>query len=474
MGRRRVIHRCTECGGGRTEVDAGGARRAGRGTRWSRRSRRSVGAGVASAARRGAPPVPIGDGRRSPRRRPQPTGVAELDRVLGGGLVPGSVTLLGGEPGIGKSHAAAPGCSARWRGRARALYVIGRGARAAGARCAPSGSAPLRADAVAAGRDVAAAHRRGRSTTVAARRCVVDRLASRRSPTPTLGSAPGSVAQVRECAHRLVREAKERGVADRARRPRHQGRRARRARGCSSTWSTPCSSFEGDRHHALRLLRAVEAPLRLHRRARAVRDDRRRAWSACPTRAALFLADRRAGVAGSVGRADDRGPPAAARRGAGAGQPGRRCRRPAASAQGLDGGRLALLLAVLERRAGMRARRARRYASAVGGVRLAEPGADLGVVPGRGRRRSTGRPLPADLVACGEVGLGGELRQVAHTPRRLAEAARLGFRRAIVPASAPDVAGHRGRAGRHLGRGDRASPRGVRQRCADVGAPADR
>ncbi|MEO7837717.1 MAG: S16 family serine protease, partial [Acidimicrobiales bacterium] len=110
---------------------------------------------------------------------------------------------------------------------------------------------------------------------------------------------------------------------------------------------------------------------------------------------------------------------------------------PRRSAQGLDSGRLALLLAVLHRRAEMSTEKADVYASAVGGVRVTEPAADLalGLVLASA---VTDRPFPADVVACGEVGLGGEVRQVGHMARRLAEAARLGFRRAVVPASAVD------------------------------------
>jgi DNA repair protein RadA/Sms len=111
---------------------------------------------------------------------------------------------------------------------------------------------------------------------------------------------------------------------------------------------------------------------------------------------------------------------------------------PRRSAQGLDGGRLALLLAVLERRVGLSFGQADVYASAVGGVRVNEPGADLAV--GLALTSAlTAMPLRPGLVACGEVGLAGEVRQVAHTGRRLAEAERLGFVEAIVPASAPDA-----------------------------------
>jgi len=109
---------------------------------------------------------------------------------------------------------------------------------------------------------------------------------------------------------------------------------------------------------------------------------------------------------------------------------------PRRSAQGLDAGRLAMISAVLEERVGIQLAGADVYALAVGGVRVVEPGADLALALAL-VSSVTKRPLPADLVACGELGLCGELRQVGQTGRRLAEAARLGFRRAVVPASAP-------------------------------------
>ncbi|MCB1039946.1 MAG: DNA repair protein RadA, partial [Acidimicrobiales bacterium] len=110
---------------------------------------------------------------------------------------------------------------------------------------------------------------------------------------------------------------------------------------------------------------------------------------------------------------------------------------PRRSAQGIDNGRLSLLLAVLQQRCGLPVHDLDVYALAVGGVKLSEPGADLGL--GLATASSiTGAALPPDLVAIGEVGLGGELRQVAHTARRLDEAARLGFHRAVVPFSAPE------------------------------------
>src|SRR5205807_10622430 len=95
------------------------------------------------------------------------------------------------------------------------------------------------------------------------------------------------------------------------------------------------------------------------------------------------------------------------------------------------------LIAVLDQRAGVRVNQRDVFALAVGGIKVAEPGADLAVALAI-TSSHTGEPLPHDLVACAEVGLGGELRQVAHTPRRMAEAARLGFRHVVLPHSAPE------------------------------------
>jgi DNA repair protein RadA/Sms len=117
---------------------------------------------------------------------------------------------------------------------------------------------------------------------------------------------------------------------------------------------------------------------------------------------------------------------------------------PRRSAQGIDGRRLATVVAVLDQRLGLRLRGSDIFALAAGGVRVTEPAADLALALALVSSR-TGAPLPADVVVCGEVGLGGEVRQVAHLARRLLEAQRLGFHRAVVPASAPD-----GPAGMHV------------------------
>ncbi len=110
---------------------------------------------------------------------------------------------------------------------------------------------------------------------------------------------------------------------------------------------------------------------------------------------------------------------------------------PRRSSQGVDSRRLALLLAVLDRRVGLEMGGLDVYATAVGGAQVTEPGADLPLALAV-ISSLTGRRLSSDLVACGEVGLGGELRQVAHLERRLFEAKKLGFTRAILPGSGPD------------------------------------
>jgi DNA repair protein RadA/Sms len=362
---------------------------------------------------------------------PRPTGVDELDRVLGGGLIPGSVTLLGGEPGVGKSTLLTQ-LLGRWPGRA--LYVSAEES---------AQQVRLRAERLAAVRDelwlqaetsLPAIVRA--IETIEPELVVVDSVQA--IADPEIASAPGSVVQVRECAHALVHEAKRRGVSIVL--VGHVTKEGGLAgpRVLEHVVDTVLS-FEGERHHALRLLRAAK-----HRfgptSELGLFEMSETGLIGVPDPSRLFLADRRLGVAGSVVVPTMEGNrpllvelQALVARSS--------LPQPRRSAQGLDHGRLSLLLAVLERRAAISFAQLDVYASVVGGVRLTDPGTDLAVCLAAASALDQ-RALPAGLVVCGEIGLGGELRQVAHTPRRLAEAARLGFRRAIVPASAPaDVPG---------------------------------
>jgi DNA repair protein RadA/Sms len=199
---------------------------------------------------------------------------------------------------------------------------------------------------------------------------------------------------------------------------------------------TVCS-FEGDRSHGLRFLRA-----RKHRfgstREVGIFDMTERGLDAVPDASALFLADRREGAAGSVVAATVEGArpmlvevqALVAPRDDG----GRRV------ATGVDANRLSLLLAVLERHAGVDTRRSDVYASVAGGVRVAETGVDLAVLVAVAGI-ALGRVVDARTIVLGEVGLGGEVRGVAHAALRVGEAARLGFTGVIGPASLASVPG---------------------------------
>jgi DNA repair protein RadA/Sms len=374
-------------------------------------------------------PVPITELDES-EGSPRPTGVGELDRVLGGGLVPGSVTLLGGEPGIGKSTLLLQALALQAAAGRRCLYVS-----------AEESKQQVRNRAERLGAhvpelwltsDIALPNIVAAFDTLKPELVVVDSIQT--VVDPELGSAPGSVVQVRECAHQLVREAKARDIAIIL--VGHVTKEGGLAgpRVLEHVVDTVLA-FEGERHHALRLLRAVK-----HRYGSTnelgLFEMGERGMVGLPDPSGLFLADRREGVAGTavVPTIEGQRPLLVEVQGLVAPSP---LAMPRRSAQGFDQGRLSLLLAVLERRCGLSFAGADVYVSAVGGVRLTEPGSDLGVCLAL-VSSLTGLPVPADLIACGEVGLGGELRQAAQTPRRLAEAARLGFKRAIVPASSPN------------------------------------
>jgi DNA repair protein RadA/Sms len=199
-------------------------------------------------------------------------------------------------------------------------------------------------------------------------------------------------------------------------------------------------AFEGDKHHALRLLRAVK-----HRYGATddlgVLEMTERGLVGVPDPSGLFLAGRRPGVPGSVvvPTLDGHRPILV--------EVQALCAKvgyvpPRRSAQGIDSGRLALLLAVLETRVTVSTADMEVYALTAGGVRLIEPAGDLGLALAVVSAASD-VALPEDAVAVGEVGLGGEVRPVGRIEHRLTEAARLGFRRAIVPRGTPPVPGLR-------------------------------
>ena len=360
----------------------------------------------------------------------RPTGVSELDRVLGGGLVPGSVTLLGGEPGIGKSTLLLQAMAAVAAGGTTVLYVSAEES---------TQQVRMRAERLGAltpslylAAETALPHILGFLDELSPELVVVDSIQT--VFDPELGSAPGSVGQVRECAARLVGEAKRRGLATVL--VGHVTKEGGLAgpRVLEHVVDTVLA-FEGERHHALRLLRAVKhrfGPTDQLGLFEMTGDG----MVGVPDPSRLFLADRRQGVSGSVVVPTIEGhrPLLVELQALVTPSP---LPSPRRSAQGVDSGRLSLLIAVLAERSGLRLAEFDVYALAVGGVKVVEPGADLGLALALASAL-TGEPVPDGLVVCGEVGLGGELRQVSQSERRLAEAARLGFRRAIVPRLAPD------------------------------------
>jgi DNA repair protein RadA/Sms len=374
-------------------------------------------------------PIPIAEAM-GDATEPVPTGDLELDRVLGGGLVPGSVTVVGGEPGVGKSTLLLQALASVARG-ATCLYVTAEeSARQVALRAERLGvTAPSLWLVAETSLPRIVAHLDALAPAVV----VVDSIQT--VFDPDLGTAPGTVGQVRGCAQRLVGEAKARGVSVVLVGHVTKDGSLAGPRVLEHLVDTVLA-FEGDRHHALRMLRAVK-----HRfgstHELGLFEMGEAGLVGVPDPSALFLADRQPGVPGSVVAPvlDGWRPllvevqalvvPSTAP-------------APRRTAQGLDGGRLAQVLAVLERHAGLDVGRAEVHVAVTGGVRVGEPGADLAVALAVASS-ATGRPLPADLVTCGEVGLGGELRQVQRTERRLSEASRLGFRRALVPRSAPDA-----------------------------------
>ncbi len=426
MPQARTVHRCGECGGSSPRW-AGRCPACGA---WGSlveeqvvRSRRAPAGGVPAvpAVELGAIDAGAAD--------PVATGVGELDRVLGGGLVAGSVSLLGGEPGIGKSTLLLQVLGAMAGTGSRCLLVsaeesgpqVRRRAERLGV-CAPgvwlvaeTGLPGIRSAVEQVCPDVV----------------VVDSVQT--VWDPDLESAPGSVSQVRGCAHELAVMARAGGWA--AVLVGHVTKEGALAgpRVLEHLVDTVLT-FEGDRHHALRLLRCVK-----HRFGPTgelglfeMTDSGMRGM---PDAAGVFLGDRRDGSPGSVVLPAMEGF-----------RPllvevqalvvGSTLPAPRRSSSGFDQSRLGLLLAVLQRRAGVPTSGSDVYTSVVGGVRVGEPAADLAVCLAVASAVSS-TPVPSDAVVVGEVGLGGEVRQVAHTARRLSEAARLGFRRAVVPESAP-------------------------------------
>jgi DNA repair protein RadA/Sms len=356
--------------------------------------------------------------------KPVPTGISELDRVLAGGFLPGSSTLLGGEPGTGKSTLLLQALASMARSGRRCLLVAAEEAPAQVRRRA------ARLDADVPGVFVVEATQvLGVEQAVAAVQpevVVVDSVQA--VSDPEVGSPAGSIAQVRACAHRLVAMAKAAGAAVVL--VGHVTKEGALAgpRTLEHLVDTVLS-FEGDRYCSLRALRALK-----HRFGptgeTGLFDMTETGLTSVADPSSLFLGDRLEGAPGSAVTVPIEGQ-----------RPllvevqalvGRSTAVPRRFVTGLDSGRVGFLVAVLDRRCGVPVGDCDVYVSVAGGARASEPAADLAVCLALASSLS-GVPLRSDLVAVGEVGLGGETRRVSGMKKRLAEAERLGFRDALVP-----------------------------------------
>ncbi len=357
------------------------------------------------------------------------TGLAELDRVLGGGLVAGQVTLIGGDPGIGKSTLLLQALAALGA-KHKVLYVSGEDSAeqvALRARRLGVGAAGVGLLAEIQLERVLGALQAARPEVA-----VVDSIQTLWSDT--LQSAPGSVAQVRECAAQLARHAKKAGTALFI--VGHVTKEGAIAgpRVLEHIVDTVLY-FEGDPHSAFRLVRAVK------NRFGAVNELGVFAMTDSGLRAvanpsALFLQRHEKDVAGSCVLATLEGT-----------RPllveiqalvdAAHAPNPRRLTVGLEQNRLAMLLAVLHRHAGIATMDQDVFVNAVGGVRIGEPAADLAAALAI-VSSLTDRPIPGKVLAFGEVGLAGEVRPAPRGQDRLKEAAKLGFTRALVPqANAP-------------------------------------
>jgi len=358
----------------------------------------------------------------------QPTGIDELDRVLGGGIVSGGVVLIGGDPGIGKSTLLLQALDSLARSMPT-LYVTGE---ESGAQVALR-SRRLGLDGSKV-RVLAEINLEKITSTIDAERpsvCVIDSIQTVYSEE--LSSAPGSVAQVRECAAQLTRTAKGSGttivlVGHVTKEGSLAGPRV------LEHIVDTVLYFEGDTHSSFRLVRAIK------NRFGAVNEIgvfamTEKGLKGVANPSAIFLSTHGDPVAGScvlvtlegtrpmlveIQALVDSGGPS-----------------PRRLSVGLERDRLAMMLAVLHRHAGIACFDQDVFVNAVGGVRISEPAADLAVMLAI-QSSLRGKPLPRGFIAFGEVGLAGEVRPAPRGQERLKEAAKLGFSVAVVPkANAP-------------------------------------
>jgi DNA repair protein RadA/Sms len=363
------------------------------------------------------------------------SGVAEFDRAIGGGIVPGSAMLVGGDPGIGKSTLLLQiGAKLAAAGRS-VVYVSGEESaeqvRLRALRLG-LGKSPVRLAAATSVRDVLTTLGEGNPPDL----LVIDSIQTMHSDL--MEGAPGTVSQVRASAQELVRFAKERGTAVALVGHVTKDGTIAGPRVLEHMVDTVLS-FEGERSHQYRILRALKNRFGGTDEI-GVFAMETEGLSEVPNPSALFLTRRGEPVSGtSVFPALEGSRPVlveiqalTVRLASGA--------TPRRAAVGWDSGRLAMILAVLEARCGLSFGTAEVYLNVAGGYRLSDPAADLAVAAALVSALSE-RPIPSEAVVLGEIALSGEIRPVAHAPLRLKESAKLGFEQAWVPREVKPVEG---------------------------------
>ncbi len=380
-------------------------------------------AGKAPAGRRVALVGLSGTAEPPPRA---PTSIAELDRVLGGGLVPASVVLVGGDPGIGKSTLLLQAAGALARSGRRVLYVSGEESIEQvrlRARRLGLADTPVELAAAINVRDIAATLEQASDATLV----VIDSIQT--MWLDNIESAPGTVAQVRACSFELIRLAKA-GTFSLVLVGHVTKDGALAGPRVLEHMVDAVLYFEGDRGHQFRILRAVKNRFGATDEI-GVFEMTERGLAEVANPSALFLAERRGNIAGSAVFAGLEGtrPVLVEIQALLAPNPGGSPRR---SVIGWDSSRLSMLLAVLETRAGVRLNQTDVYLNVAGGLRVTEPAADLAVAAAIASA-AFNQPTSAGRVYFGEVGLSGEVRQVAQAEARLKEAAKLGFDSAALP-----------------------------------------
>ena len=358
-----------------------------------------------------------------------PTGITEFDRAIGGGLVPGSATLIGGDPGIGKSTLLLQAAARIARNGGAVAYVSGEEAAdqvRLRAQRLGLGGAPVQLASATSVRDILTTFANGPAPAL----LVIDSIQTMHSDL--IEGAPGTVSQVRASAQELIRFAKERGSALMLVGHVTKDGAIAGPRVLEHMVDTVLS-FEGERSHQYRILRAIKNrfggtdEIGVFAMGEAGLDE-------VGNPSTLFLTSRGEAVAGTtVFPAMEGTRPVlveiqalTVRLASGA--------TPRRAVVGWDGGRLAMILAVLEARCGLSFSTAEVYLNVAGGYRLSDPAADLAVACALISALSE-RPVPAQAIAFGEVALSGEVRPVAHGGLRLKEAAKLGFEMGLVPAA---------------------------------------